>query len=140
MNKKVLISVKTVQILDGQPEEIELITEGEYYKEGNEFIASYDESEISGMQGTKTTMKIENDSLEIMRKGTTNSNMFFKKDLNHVSLYSTPYGSLEVTVKPSKIFIDMDELGGKVELAYKMEATGLETMDSILELNIKTIN
>ena len=140
MNRKVLISVKTVQFLDGQPEEIELITEGEYYKDGNEYFASYDESEISGMEGTKTTMKIENDALAIIRQGTTNSNLIFKKNLNHVSLYSTPYGSLEVTVKPSRVAIDISETGGKVELAYIMEASGTEPMDSTLELNIKQIN
>ncbi|MDF2672380.1 MAG: hypothetical protein K0R09_645 [Clostridiales bacterium] len=140
MNRKVLISVKTVQFLDGQPEEIELITEGEYYKDGNEYFASYDESEISGMEGTKTTMKIENDALAIIRQGTTNSNLIFKKNLNHVSLYSTPYGSLEVTVKPSKVAIDISETGGKVELAYIMEASGIEPMDNTLELNIKQIS
>lgn len=140
MNRKVLISLKTVQFSDGQPEEIELITEGEYYKDGNEYFASYDESEISGMEGTKTTMKIENDALAIIRQGTTNSNLLFKKGLNHVSLYSTPYGSLEVTVKPSKVLIDIGEAGGKVELAYKMEASGLEPMENTLELNIKEIN
>lgn len=140
MNRKVLISVKTVQYSDGQPEEIELITEGEYYKEGNEYFASYEESEISGMEGTKTTMKIQNDALAIIRQGTTNSNLLFKKDLNHVSLYSTPYGALEVTIKPSKVLIDIGEAGGRVELAYKMEATGLEPMENTLELNIKEIN
>lgn len=140
MNRKVLISVKTVQYTDGQPEEIELITEGEYYKNGNEYIASYEESEISGMEGTKTTMKIHEDALSIIRQGTTNSNLLFKKNLNHVSMYSTPYGALEVTIKPSKVVIDIDDAGGKVELAYKMEASGLEVMDNTLELNIKEIN
>lgn len=140
MNRKVLISVKTVQFLDGQPEEIELITEGEYYKDGNEYFASYDESEISGMEGTKTTMRIENDGLAIIRQGTTNSNLIFKKNIDHVSLYSTPYGSLEVTVKPSKVAIDISETGGKVELAYMMEASGIEPMNNTLELNIKQIN
>ncbi|WP_161633570.1 DUF1934 domain-containing protein [Fervidicella metallireducens] len=50
MGKRVLISVKTLQLIDDKPEEIELITEGEYYKEGNEFYAVYDETEISGME------------------------------------------------------------------------------------------
>lgn len=140
MNRKVLISVKTVQYTDGQPEEIELITEGEYYKNGNDYIASYEESEISGMEGTKTTMKIHEDALSIIRQGTTNSNLLFKQNMNHVSMYSTPYGALEVTVKPSKVLIDIGDTGGKVELAYKMEASGLEAMDSTLELNIKEIN
>ncbi len=138
--KKVLISVKTKQFVDGQPEVIELITEGEYDREKDGYVAYYEESEISGMEGTKTTLKIEDNVFSIIRNGTTNSNLVFKKGLNHVSLYSTPFGALEVTVKPSKVIIDVDEDGGKVELEYKMEAAGLETIENALELNIKEKN
>lgn len=140
VNKKALISVKTLQYIDGQPESIELITEGEYYKEGTDYFAVYNETEISGMEGTLTTLKIDQDSLTIIRKGTTNSNLVFKRHLNHISLYNTPYGTLEVTVKPSRVNIDVDDNGGKVELKYKMEAVGLDVVENELELNIKHIN
>ncbi|TDT62353.1 DUF1934 domain-containing protein [Fonticella tunisiensis] len=140
MDNKVLISVKTLQYIDGQPEEIELITEGRYYKEGDHFFAEYEESEISGMEGTKTTVKIEDDSLIITRRGTTNSSLVFKKGLNHKSLYSTPYGALEVVIKPRKVLIDVNEAGGNVKLEYRMEASGFESIENALELNIKRIN
>lgn len=140
MGSKVLISVKTMQYIDGQPETVELITEGEYFKEVDGYRAVYNESEISGMAGTETTLKIHDNSFIIMRKGTTNSNLVFKKGLNHVSLYSTPFGALEVVVKPSKVNIDVNDRGGKVELEYRMEAAGLEPIDNSLELNIKQIN
>lgn len=137
MDNKVLISVKTKQYIDGQPETIELITEGVYYKEGNQFFAEYEETEISGMDGTKTTMKIEDDTLTIMREGTTHSNLVFKKGQNHRSLYNTPFGALEVTVKPKKVQIDVNETGGNVKLEYRMDATGFESIENSLELNIK---
>lgn len=140
MGKKVLISVKTVQYVDGQPESVELITQGEYYKEGNEYFAEYQESEISGMEGTKTIMKINDDTLRIMRSGTTTSDLIFKKGIDHVSLYNTPFGTLEVMIKPKKVDIDINENGGNVKLAYKMEAFGLNTIENALELNIKEIN
>jgi uncharacterized beta-barrel protein YwiB (DUF1934 family) len=140
VNKKALISVKTLQYINGQPESIELITQGEYYRENNDFFAIYEETEISGMEGTKTTLKIQPDSLTIIRHGTTNTNLLFKKGLNHVSLYNTPYGTLEVTVRPSKVLIDVGDTGGKVELRYKMEAPGLEIIENELELNIKEVN
>lgn len=140
MNKKALISVKTLQYINGQPESVELITQGEYFKENNDFFAVYEETEISGMEGTKTTLKIQPDSLTIMRKGTTNTNLVFKKGLNHVSLYNTPYGTLEVTVKPSRVSISIGESGGKVELRYRMETPGFEIIENELELNIKEVN
>lgn len=140
MNKKVLISVKTVQYIDGQPEAVELITQGEYHKEGNEYFAEYEESEISGMEGTKTIMKIDKDTLRIVRNGTTTSDLMFKKGTDHVSLYDTPFGTLEVMIKPRKVDIDINDEGGNVKLEYKMEAFGLDTIENALELNIKGIN
>jgi uncharacterized beta-barrel protein YwiB (DUF1934 family) len=140
MNKKVLISVKTVQYIDGQPEAVELITEGEYYKEGNEYFAEYEESEISGMEGTRTTMKINNDTLRIVRSGTTTSDLMFKKGIDHISLYNTPFGTLEVMIKPKKVDININEDGGNVKLEYKMEAFGLDAIENALELSIKQIN
>jgi uncharacterized beta-barrel protein YwiB (DUF1934 family) len=140
MNKKVLISVKTVQYIDGQPEAVELITEGEYYKEGNDYFAQYEESEISGMEGTKTVMKINNDTLRIVRSGTTTSDLMFKKGTDHISLYNTPFGTLEVMIKPKKVDINVNEDGGNVKLEYKMEAFGLEAIENALELSIKQIN
>lgn len=140
MNKRVLISVKTVQFVDGQPEEVELITQGEYHREGNEYLAEYDESEISGMEGTKTIMKINHDTLRIVRSGTTTSDLMFKKGFDHISLYNTPFGTLEVVIKPRKVDIDINEEGGNVRLEYKMEALGLDSIDNALELNIRQIN
>lgn len=140
VDKKVLISVKTIQYIDGQPEAIELITEGKYYREDNRYVAEYEESEISGMEGTKTTLEIEANSVTIMRDGTTNSNLKFKMGLNHVSLYSTPFGALEVTIKPKKVNIDMDDKGGNVKLEYKMETMGIGQIENALELSIREIN
>jgi uncharacterized beta-barrel protein YwiB (DUF1934 family) len=140
MNKRVIISVKTVQFVDGQPESVELITQGEYHREGNEFLAEYEESEISGMEGTKTIMKINDDTLRIVRSGTTTSDLMFKKGLDHISLYNTPFGTLEVVIKPRKVDIDINEEGGNVKLEYKMEAFGLDSIENALELNIRQIN
>lgn len=140
MSKKVLISVKTVQYIDGQPESVELITQGEYYRKDNEYFAEYEESEISGMEGTRTTMKINEDTLRIVRSGTTTSDMMFKKGLNHVSLYNTPFGTLEVMIRPKKVDIEVNDDGGNVRLEYRMEAFGMDSVDNALELKIKEIN
>lgn len=137
MENKRLISVKTKQIIDGQEETIELISEGIYYKDEDVYIAEYDESEISGMEGTRTTIIIDDDSLNIIRRGTTVSDLKFKKGESHTAFYSTPYGALEITVSTNKIDIEADDNGAKVELEYKMQATGLEPIVNELKLNIK---
>lgn len=139
MDKKVLISVRTVQLVDGEPETVELVTEGKYYKKDSQYFAVYDETELSGMEGTTTTLKMEQDSLSIIRNGTTNSNLVFKKNYNHISMYNTPFGCLEVSVKPSKVEINVGEAGGNAQLEYKMQTAGLEPVSNSLELSIKEI-
>lgn len=138
MKKKALISVKTVQNIDGEKEVIELITEGEYYKSGSQYIAEYDETEISGMEGTRTTLKMEKDRVSIVRRGTTNSDIEFKKGQTTVSLYSTPFGVLNIMIKPTLVKVDVDENGGKVKLEYKVNTNDTGYIDNLLELNIKT--
>lgn len=139
MEHKALISVKSIQSIDGEAETVELITEGKFFKDNDRYMAEYEESEISGMEGTKTILKIEDNSLTIMRRGTTNSNIVFKKGVSDRSIYSTPFGSLEVLIKPTKVDINVDEKGGKVELQYRMEAAGFEPIDNSLELNIRPL-
>ena len=54
---KAIINIRTTQvdINTKQDEVIELITEGKFYKKSDAYYLVYDESEISGMQGTTTT-------------------------------------------------------------------------------------
>ena len=57
MGKNAFISLKSFNELDTD-EVIEVITPGEFEKIENGFKAIYDETELSGMEGTKTTLKI----------------------------------------------------------------------------------
>ena len=58
MSKKAIISICSTQDI-GEKEKIEVVTVGEFSINGDEFIATYDETEISGMEGTKTTLTIK---------------------------------------------------------------------------------
>ncbi|SEF38759.1 Uncharacterized beta-barrel protein YwiB, DUF1934 family [Caloramator fervidus] len=138
--KKAIISVKTVQDIDGEREVIELVTEGDFYRLGEDFIAEYDETEISGMEGTKTTLKIEKDKVSIIRRGTTNSDLEFKKGETTFSLYSTPFGVLNITIKPILVQINVDENGGNVKLEYQVNTNNSGFIENVLELKITPKN
>ena len=62
---KAIINIRTTQvdINTKQDEVIELITEGKFYKKSDAYYLVYDESEISGMQGTTTTLKIKDNQV-----------------------------------------------------------------------------
>ncbi len=137
MKSKVIVKVVSKTISDGEEEKIELMTPGKFYKKGEAYFVVYEETEISGMEGTTTTLKIESDQLRIIRFGTTSSNLIFKKGIKHSSMYKTVYGIFEVIVEPSSIDIDVDENGGKIEIDYNLRAGGMAQSTNSMCIEIK---
>lgn len=134
MEKRAVISVKSFSNLDPN-DAIEVVTPGKFVINEEGFKAIYDESEISGMDGTTTTLNIKNDLMILERVGSTTTNMEFKEGEVAVSLYNTPYGVLDLNVDTKKLKINVDENGGEI---YSKYILGLEGQEGITtELNIK---
>src|SRR3712207_7978947 len=66
--KDAIISIKSEQasIEDGT---VEVVTKGKLYKKNDLYYAIYEETEISGMKGTTTTIKIGKDKFSLLRMG-----------------------------------------------------------------------
>ncbi|MEG0370713.1 MAG: DUF1934 domain-containing protein, partial [Clostridium sp.] len=90
--------------------------------------------------GTKTSIKIYNDSVTLIRAGSTNSNLVFKLGGDHISLYGTKHGAFEVIVKTKKISINIDETGGVIDLDYIIETQGVNVSNNKLKLTIKEVS
>lgn len=136
MGKKAIISICSSQEIEGQ-EKIEVVTVGEFSNKGDEFIATYDETEISGMEGTKTTLRIKDNKVVLYREGTTSTKMEFEKDNTSVCLYNTPYGMLELRTTTKELVLDVNENGGQVSIEYHLIAGGQDSIKTNLELKIK---
>ena len=136
MSKKAIISICSTQDI-GEKEKIEVVTVGEFSINGDEFIATYDETEISGMEGTKTTLKIKGDKVVLHREGTTSTKMEFQKDNTQVALYNTPYGMLELKTSTKELDLDVDEKGGNISIKYHLIAGGQEPIKTNLDMKIR---
>ena len=136
MSKKAIISICSTQDI-GEKEKIEVVTVGEFSINGDEFIATYDETEISGMEGTKTTLKIKGDKVVLHREGTTSTKMEFQKDNTQVALYNTPYGMLELKTSTKELDLDVNEKGGNISIKYHLMAGGQEPIKTNLDMKIK---
>ena len=123
MDKSVIISIRGVQSLnDDPPEVIELVTEGRLMDCGDAgYTLSYQESEVTGLEGTLTTFQVEPDCITLMRMGEFNSQMVFQPGRRHFSMYDTPYGALSIGVNTKKMRADLDENGGEIEIDYAIE-------------------
>lgn len=122
MNKNVIISVKGVQTSSSKDaNQLELVTEGKYYKKGNSYYVTYKESEVTGMEGTTTTLKISDGVVTLMRFGMVNTQFIFEQGQKHVSYYDTTYGTFTVGVYTSEVDINVDDKGGEVRVDYHLE-------------------
>lgn len=122
MNKDVIISVKGSQASNYKDSDaLELITEGKYYKEGQTYFVTYDESEVTGMDGTTTTLKLDDGVVTLIRIGSVNSQFVFQQGKKHVSYYDTAYGAFTIGVIANEVSVNVDDSGGEIRVDYRLE-------------------
>lgn len=136
MKNKAVITIKSIQ-KDSEEDAIEVTTVGEFYKKEDAYYAVYDETELSGMEGTTTTLKISDDSFLLSRVGTTNGDMKFTRGDKDVVNYYTPYGILELKTETRKLEVNLDNSGGEVLINYDMTISGQKPQLNMLKINIK---
>ena len=132
--KNAVIEVESKQSID--EEGIKVITPGNFYEEEGVYYAVYEETEISGMEGTMTTIKIEEDKVFLKRKGSLNSEMIFEEGKSSYVLYETPYGTLDMKITTDVINGEIKGEGGTLELDYTLEFPGQAPIRTNLKINI----
>lgn len=138
MKKNAIISVVSKQSdSEDDGDSIEVVTPGKFYKEDNCYYAVYEETEISGMMGTTTTLKMDEEKFTLIRTGTTNTEMNFKKYVRDLTLYNTPHGALDLTVDTKELKMSVDNSGGNVFIDYDMIIGNQQILSTTLEINIK---
>lgn len=136
MEKSAIISVRSFSDLN-KDEVIEVVTPGKFHLGESEFKAVYEESEISGMDGTTTTLVIKDEALILEREGSTTTRMEFKKGEEVVSLYNTPYGMMNINIYTKELDIDMDDDGGVIYTKYILGLEGQPGITTELKVKIR---
>jgi uncharacterized beta-barrel protein YwiB (DUF1934 family) len=122
MNKNVIISVKGTQnIKDDGKDVLEFITEGEYCREGDSYCVIYKESHMTGMDGTTTVLKVDNDIVTLTRSGSVNSQFVFEQGQKHLSYYDTVFGAFTIGVYANEVNVNVNESGGEIKVDYQLD-------------------
>lgn len=140
MKQEVVLSICGRQTYQGQePDTIELVTEGTMEYRNNGWDISYEESDLTGLEGVTTTFRIEDGKIVLKRSGKLNSQMVFQEGLSHESLYQMEFGALMMTVTGKKVAHNLTEAGGTVDLVYSIdiEQTAGGTVDYHLDVKAK---
>lgn len=136
MSKKALVSIKSFTDLD-KKDVIEVVTPGEFFVDEDRYRAVYKETEISGMDGTITTLIASDDCFTLEREGTTTTKMNFKKGETDISLYSTKYGVMDLQIHTKYLEMDVNEDGGNIVAKYSMTLSGQQPINTKIMINIK---
>ena len=122
MEENVIISIKGSQLYEGQdPDVTELVTAGTLRREQEGYTIAYQETELTGLEGTTTKLRIEGPRVTLLRQGSVNSQMIFEVGRKHLSMYETPYGALAVGIETRRLKNTVDEAGGDLEIDYAIE-------------------
>ncbi len=136
--KRVLISIEgRQQNPDGEDSRIEFVTDGLFHFENGEGGFSYMESELTGMEGTKTSFTVSPLGVVMTREGSLNSRMIFEQGKKHNFLYETPFGATTMGVNTKSVMVDLDENGGDMEIDYVVDFQHSVVGHNLFKINVR---
>lgn len=122
MTESVVISVEGTQRFIGEEKQtVQIVTDGTMRRDGDTVYLSYEESEVTGMEGTVTTFAVNKDHVILTRTGAVESRMVFEKGYKDVSLYNVGFGAMTIGVKARRLKNELGPRGGRLEISYGIE-------------------
>lgn len=122
MRDNVIISIKSHQIYDDrEPDFIELVSAGTLEQTEEGYTIAYQESELTGLEGTTTVLRVSDGQVTLLRQGGVNSLMVFEEGRQHVSVYETPEGTLAISINTQRLRSALDDQGGDIEIQYTID-------------------
>ena len=138
MNKDVLITIHSIQNIDGRDcDGPELITQGTYEYAPDGVRLSYMESELTGMGGTRTDLHIKPEEVILSRRGSVNAQMVFRRGEKQRFRYQTDFGSLSLGVRTQRLESSLSEHGGDVEIEYDLNFNQSFLSRNLFIINVK---
>ena len=128
----------TAEGLNAEAQTLSVTTEGGYYDDGTRVQISYREGELSGLEGTRTTLAFHKNDPKIItltRDGAVRTTLLFEVGVCHTSLYQTPYMPFEVAVKADEIENRLAECG-TLALRYTVEIKGANATETEFKMTI----
>ena len=136
MEQPVLISVEGTQRFPGEEKQtIQIVTDGTMEHRDDTVYLRYDESEMTGMEGTTTTFAVGRDQVVLTRTGAIQTKLIFEKGKQNVGLYDMGFGTTTIGVRARRMQSSLGPEGGRLELSY-----GLQIGGAINSLNSFTID
>ncbi len=139
MKKNVQISITGVQETDGEPEEYELVTDGELESSEDHTVLSYMESSLTGLDGTKTTFDVFGKRVILTREGAVSSQMLFEEGRKHYTMYETPVGAVTMGVDTLGMSSSLDNGLGRLDIHYVIDVDSSVVSRNKFKISVREV-
>ena len=136
MNRVIVKVVGLQKDMFGEENRIEMVSVGKHYEKNGVNYIVYEDSEASGLLGTKTLLKVGEDSVTLVRRGSLMQEQYFAKDELSSGEYRTPFGRMKLAVFTNKLEIDYGSVSGRINIEYVLSINGKWQSDNELQIDI----
>ena len=137
--QKVLLTIKGMNIADGETDLVEFVTEGRLFVNANGYLLEYDESELTGEQGVTTQVLLEDGSVTLSRNGEIDTHMVFKENQVFESNVSTPFGMVHMNIMAHHVGSSITGNSGTLDLEYEVSTDDISTVNKLF-LSFKRVS
>lgn len=126
MVQEVKLRIRGVQIQGEEDEDnVEVVSVGQMCERDGFTCITYEEviaeDENHNVQIAKNLLKIRDEQVEVIKKGTVASHMIFVPEQTTYTYYSTPMGELEIGIFTKEMICEKKERGFRLKMRYNLE-------------------
>ncbi len=126
-------------VKDENSDTIEMTTDAVMTDDGERIEISYEETELTGMKGSKTSVSFKKDEpglVAMLRDGTVYTALVFEEGRRNICAYETPYMPFELCICTKKVENELVFGEGKLYLDYIVEVRGAQAERTKFTLEI----
>lgn len=140
MSKKVMLTIQGTQIIEDEaPQRLEMTSEATMSCENGTYTFTYEETELTGIQGTTTTFTVAEDKIVLARDGSIKSKMTFIPNEEDISFYELEFGALVLGICTRYIGSNLTENGGWFRFVYDLRVDDYPAGRMTYEIKVKCI-
>lgn len=137
MKDKWIMTLRSIQHEEKEDFQTELNTQVDFYEEDGELVIAYDESETTGMEGSRTYLRVQPKMIAVVRTGTFRTHIVVEKGVKHFCHYETPFGEIAVGISAKKLINHLTPEGGSFEMRYTVDGNSTLLSDNEIIVNIR---
>ena len=136
----VLVRVRGIQRDEtGRENTIESVSAGRHSVKNAKHYVLYDDLLLNEKQKTPTVLKFHDGELVLLRRGGMDQELRFRKGMQTQSKYRTPYGTLDMAVRTTRLDICCGLLEGRIDAEYDIAVNGQYQSTNRLHIEVTHI-